>query len=97
MATVLEEYSTEEHRSVVRCYGKKDSMQRIFIKKYFLFMVVSVCRVKPFTNGSRNSLKDVRKSQILRQQSKDFYAVGFDALVKRWDKCTNIDGGYVKK
>jgi transposase-like protein len=23
----------------------------------------------------------------LRQQSKDFYAVGFHALVKRWDKC----------
>jgi hypothetical protein len=22
----------------------------------------------------------------LRQQSKDFYAAGFDALVKRWDK-----------
>jgi hypothetical protein len=27
----------------------------------------------------------------LRQQSKDFYAAGFDAFVKRWDKC--IDGG----
>jgi hypothetical protein len=23
----------------------------------------------------------------LRQKSKDFYAAGFDALVKRWDKC----------
>jgi hypothetical protein len=33
----------------------------------------------------------------LRQQSKDFYAAGFDALVKRWDKCTNVDGGYVEK
>jgi hypothetical protein len=29
----------------------------------------------------------------LRQQSKDFYAAGFDALAKRWNKCMNVDGG----
>jgi hypothetical protein len=33
----------------------------------------------------------------LRQQSKDFHVVGFDALVKRWDKCINVGGGYVEK
>jgi hypothetical protein len=35
----------------------------------------------------------------LRQQLKDFYAAGFDALVKRWDKCTriNVGAGYVEK
>jgi hypothetical protein len=33
----------------------------------------------------------------LRQQSKDFYAVSFDALVKWWDKCINVDGGYVER
>jgi hypothetical protein len=33
----------------------------------------------------------------LRQQSKDFYAAGFDALVKRWDKCINVGGGHVEK
>jgi hypothetical protein len=33
---------------------------------------------------------------FLSQQSKDFYA-GFDALVKRWDKCISVDGGYVEK
>jgi hypothetical protein len=33
----------------------------------------------------------------LGQLSKDFYAVGFNALVKRWDKCINVGGGYVKK
>jgi hypothetical protein len=33
----------------------------------------------------------------LRQQSKDFYAAGFDALVKRWGKCINVGGGYVEK
>jgi hypothetical protein len=30
-------------------------------------------------------------------QSKDFYAAGFDALVKRWDKCIIVGGGYVEK
>jgi hypothetical protein len=80
-------------------------MQRIFMKKCFLFTVGSVCRVKRFTTGSRNSLKDVRKSQMmpdqirkcLRQQSKDFYAACFDALVKRWDKCISVGKGYVAK
>jgi hypothetical protein len=38
---------------------------------------------------------EVRK--WLRQQSSDFYAAGFDALVKRWDKCINVSGGYVEK
>jgi hypothetical protein len=38
---------------------------------------------------------EVRK--WLRQQSKDFYAAGFDALVERWDKCINVGGGYVEK
>jgi hypothetical protein len=61
MATVLEEYTTEEERSVVLFCGQKDSIQRIFIKKCFLFTVGSACRVKRFTTGWRNSLEDVRK------------------------------------
>jgi hypothetical protein len=51
------------------------------------------------------SLKDVRKSQVmpyqvrklLRQQPKDFYAAGFETLLKQWDKCINVGGGYVEK
>jgi hypothetical protein len=27
----------------------------------------------------------------------DIYAAGFDALVKRWDKCIIVGGGYVEK
>jgi hypothetical protein len=38
MATVIEGYTTEEQRSVVLFCGQKYSMQRIFIKKCFLFM-----------------------------------------------------------
>jgi histone-lysine N-methyltransferase SETMAR len=32
----------------------------------------------------------------LRQQSKDLCTEGFDALVKRWNRCINV-GGYIKK
>jgi hypothetical protein len=56
-ATVLEEYTTEEQRSC--CYffcEQKNSMQRIFIKKYFLLTVGSVCRVKRFNLGGNVSL-----------------------------------------
>jgi hypothetical protein len=38
---------------------------------------------------------EVRK--WLRQQSKSFYPVGFDALVKGWDKCINVGVGYIEK
>jgi hypothetical protein len=31
----------------------------------------------------------------VRQQSKDFYAAGLDALVKRRENCINVGGGYV--
>jgi hypothetical protein len=33
----------------------------------------------------------------LRQQSNDFYAAGFCALIKEWDKCINVGGGYAEK
>jgi hypothetical protein len=33
----------------------------------------------------------------LRQKSKDFHSVGFDALVKRQDKRINVDGGYAEQ
>jgi hypothetical protein len=82
-----------------------DSLQRVFLQKYFQFTVGSVRRVKRFTTGRKYSFKEVRKSQMmpdqvrkwLRQQSKDFYAAGFDALIKRWDKCINVGGGCVEK
>jgi hypothetical protein len=34
---------------------------------------------------------------LRERQSKDLYAAGFDALVKRWNKCINVGGGYVEK
>jgi hypothetical protein len=101
MEIVFEECITEEQRSVVRFFcGKKGLMQRIFINIFFLFKAGSVLRVKVFKTGSTNYLKDVRKLQMmldqvrkwLRHQPRDFYAAGFEALIKRWDKCINVRG-----
>jgi hypothetical protein len=50
-------------------------------KERFLFMLENVCHVKQFTTGSKNSLKDVQKSQmmadevaLLRLQQKQLYS-----------------------
>jgi hypothetical protein len=40
---------------------------------------------------------EMRVQKWLKQQSKNFYAAGFDALVKRWEKCINVGEGYVEK
>jgi hypothetical protein len=40
---------------------------------------------------------ETKVQKWLRQQSKDCYAADFNGPVKRWDKCINIDGGYVEK
>jgi hypothetical protein len=87
--------------------GQKDSMQRILIKKCLLFMVKSVCRVARFTTGHRKNyhlggtrFADDEETEVrkwLRQETKDFYAAGFDALVNRREKYTNVGGGYVEK
>jgi hypothetical protein len=54
--------------------------------------------VNKFSQGLSKVADDVRQVwKWLRQQSKDFYATGFDKLVKRWDKCINVGGGYVHK
>jgi hypothetical protein len=52
MATVLEEYTTEEQRSVVRFFFfVKQLNARDVHKENVLLMVGSVCRVKRFTAG----------------------------------------------
>jgi hypothetical protein len=32
-----------------------------------------------------------------RQQPKDFYAAGFQGLVKQWDECLSVQGDYAEK
>jgi hypothetical protein len=82
--------TTEEQGSVVRFFLWADGLDaKDIYKDMFPIYGGSVCNAKRFTTGSITFLKDVRKSQMmphqvrkwLRQQSKDFYATGFDALV----------------
>jgi hypothetical protein len=65
MATVLEEHTTEEQRSIVLFLGggAKGLNAKDIHKE--MFAGGSVCRVKRITTGSRNSLKDVRKSRMM--------------------------------
>jgi hypothetical protein len=75
-------------------------MERILINKWFLFTAGSVCRVKRFNLGGKYFADDEVETEVrkwLRQQSKDFHAASFDALVKRWDEFISVFGGYVEK
>jgi hypothetical protein len=61
-------------------------------------LVTSICLIH--LGGKRFADDEEVEAEVrrwLRQQSKDFYTVGFNSLVKRWDKCINIGGGYVEK
>jgi predicted DCC family thiol-disulfide oxidoreductase YuxK len=54
--------------------------------------------VEKFSQGRLKVADHARPGcRSLRQQSKDFYAAGFDALVTQWDKCINVGDGYVEK
>jgi hypothetical protein len=44
-----------------------------------------------------NVLEEKEGNEIKVRKDKGYYAVGFDALVKRWNKCVNTGGGYVDK
>jgi hypothetical protein len=68
MATVLEECTTQEQRSVMSFLWAKGLNAKDIHKEMFLFTVESVCNVKQFTTASINSLKKVRKSQMMPDQ-----------------------------
>jgi hypothetical protein len=55
--------------------------------------------VHKFSLGRFKVADDARPAAKVAETTvkKDFYAAGFDALVKRWDKCIYIGGGYVQK
>jgi hypothetical protein len=72
--------------------GKRTQWKNVH-KEIFLFTVGRVCHVKRFSLAGKRFADDEVQPEVrkfLGQQSKDFYAAGFDALVKRWDKCINV-------
>jgi len=54
--------------------------------------------VQKFSEG-RTSIEDEHRAVLVwfRQQPKEFYAAGFQGLVKRWDKCLNLYEDYAEK
>ena len=61
--------------------------------------------VRKFSEG-RTSIEDEHRAgqpveiampEMFWQQPKEFYAAGFQGLVKRWDKCLYLYGDYVEK
>jgi hypothetical protein len=86
MAIVLEECITEEQRYDVRFFfvGTNSSI----IKEMFP-VYGGKCLSRKAGPALVANVSPITKRKWLRQ-TKDFYAAGFDALVKRWDKCINV-------
>jgi hypothetical protein len=71
MATALEKCITEDQRSALRFLRAK-GLNAKHIHKEIFPVYGGVCRLKRFTNGSRNSLKDVRKPQMMADQARNW-------------------------
>jgi hypothetical protein len=100
MVTVLEDYTTEEQRSVVRFCAQKDTDKEMFPADGGKFLSLKAAHNWGEKRGKHFADDEEVETMVkkwLRQQTKDFYAAGFDALVKRWDKCISVGGGYVEK
>jgi hypothetical protein len=98
MATVLEAVLPKS--SVLLCVfcGQTDSMQRIFINKCFLLTVVSVCRVKGFTTGSRNVANVSLMKKRLKWRCGSDRSKSEDVMLRvRSDMRISFGGGYVEK
>jgi hypothetical protein len=90
MATVLEACSTEDQRSVVGFLWAKGFEAKDIHKAVHSW--VEKC-------GKRFADDEVETVvwKWLRQQSEDYYAMSFDALVIQWGKYINVGEGHVKK
>jgi hypothetical protein len=89
MPTMLEEYTVEDQSSFARFLWTKGPIANVIHKEVFLIYCWKCLPLKAVNNSVAG--------KWLRQQSKYFYAAGFNTLVMRWDKCVNVGGGYVEK
>ena len=105
MAAPLSTCTKIEQRGVVRFSWAKN-MEAKDIHKEMLPMYGEHCLsrhwVQKFSEG-RTSIEDKHPAveravrAWFQQQPKEFFAAGFQGLVKRWDKCLNLYGDYVEK
>jgi hypothetical protein len=80
-------HAKDIHREMFSVYGGKCLSRKVvhnWVKKFFQ-------RLSKFADDARPG------AEVSETTVKNFYAVGFDAMVNRWDKCINVGGGYVEK
>ena len=80
-------------------YGSKGYPQRNAARVRWTLPVSSSSPLKQHLSGERFSDDDAVERAVwawFRQQPQEFYAAGFQGLVKRWDKCLNLYGDYVE-
>jgi hypothetical protein len=106
MAIVIEVYTTEEQHSVVRFLWAKGLNAKDIHKEMFPVhdgkclscKAVHNC-VEKFSLGCSKVGDDTRPVAEASEATVErlLCAAGFDALVKRWDKCINVGEGSVEK
>jgi hypothetical protein len=86
----------QPRREFKNCNG---NFLNIHLTAWTWSLVTSICLVCLNTPWWQTEDDEVEAEvwKWLRQQTKDFSSVHFDALVKQWDKCIIVDGGYVDK
>jgi hypothetical protein len=92
------ECTTEEQRSVAHFFGQKDvhkEMFPVYGRKCLSRKAVQNSVEKRGKRFADDEEVETELRKWLRQ--KVFYAASFDALVKRWDECISVGGGYVDK
>jgi hypothetical protein len=102
METMLEGYATEEQSSVV-CFLWAKGLVAKDIRKEIFLVYGGKCLwrkavhnwVDKFCKGRSKVADNVRPGAEVAETA--VYAAGFITLVKRWDKCINVGGGYVEK
>jgi hypothetical protein len=84
--------------------GQEKQWERLELSAYSPFLAPSDFHtfgpLKTHLGGKRFADDEEVETELrkwLRQQSKDFYAAGSDAPVKRWDKDMNAGAGYIEK
>jgi hypothetical protein len=105
MAKMLEECITEEQSSVVRFLWAKGVNAKYIYKEMFpvygeKFLSRKAVHnwVEKFSQGHSKVADDAGPgAEVAETTVRRFCAAGFDALVKRWDKCISVGGGYVEK
>jgi hypothetical protein len=103
MATVVDEYTTEEQSSVVRFLwvglNAKDihkEMCPVYGGKCLSHSGSQL--VDKFSQGRSKVADDAGSGgEVAEKTEEDFHAAGCDAMMNRLDMCINVDGRYVEK